>query len=337
MKRGKADPSQCCEGSVAKDDRYRFRLLAPYRDRLADMIEAESPPVSRLVRQARDWQLQGQAAEEAAEEANGDGKTKRQPRTALPLGIVTGDCLEVLPKLPAAIAEHFFADPPYNIGVDYGKGKKADKLPDDEYVGWCADWIAEGVRLLKPAGTFWLMCGDEYADYLALELRKAGLHRRAWIKWYETFGVCNSAKTNFNRCSRHLFYCVKNPSRFTFDYRPVSRLSDRKTKYKDRRVRPGGKVWDDVWPIPRLQGTSKERVWGVPTQLPLALVEAVVLSSSNVGNLVIDPFCGSGTTAVAALRHKRRFLGCEENPEYVEAARRRLKKEGLADRAAEVR
>jgi len=316
---------------VSKDDRYKFRLLAHYRDELARMVEAEMPTVSRLLRAAGDLRHRDESAEEEVAApvdvgTPGDGASRGE-RKRLLTGIVTGDCLDVLPTLPAACAHDIFADPPYNIGVDYGQGAKADRLPDHEYVAWCGRWIAECARLLKPAGSLWLLCGDEYADYLGLELRHAGLHRRAWIKWYETFGVCNSAKTNFSRCSRHLFYCVKNPRRFVFNPDPVSRDSDRKAKYQDRRAQPGGKVWDDVWPIPRLQGTSKERLWGVPTQLPLALVEAVVLCSSNPGNLVIDPFCGSGTAGVAALRHGRRFLGVEENPDYAKAARRRLKKE----------
>jgi site-specific DNA-methyltransferase (adenine-specific) len=239
--------------------------------------------------------------------------------------VVTGDCLEELPKLPAGGFPLIVADLPYNVGVDYGDGPEADLIPEHQFVAWCRDWVAACRRVLAADGSMWVLIGDEYADHMGLILRGAGLHRRAWVKWYETFGVCNSSHTNFSRCSRHLFYCVKNPKRFTFNAEAVSRPSDRQTKYKDKRADPAGKVWDDVWMIPRLQGTSKERVPGFPTQLPLALLTPIVLSTSQPDDLVLDPFCGSGTTGEAALRHGRKFLGVEKNPEFARLARLRLK------------
>ena len=102
-----------------------------------------------------------------------------------------------------------FADPPYNIGIDYGRGSKADSLPEAVYLTWCQEWLNACLRLLTDDGSLWVMINDEYADHFGLLLRKTGLHRRAWIKWYETFGV--NCTNNFNRCSRHIFYCVKTP------------------------------------------------------------------------------------------------------------------------------
>src|SRR5262249_27918514 len=150
-----------------------------------------------------------------------------------------------------------FADPPYNVGVDYGDGAKADRLPDEQYLGWCRQWMKACADLLAPDGSLWVLIGDEYADHFGLLLRQAGLHRRSWIKCYERFGV-NQAN-NFNRCSRHLFYCLKDPRRFAFNADAVTRPSDRQTKYGDQRADPGGKIWDDVWEIPRLVGTANER------------------------------------------------------------------------------
>lgn len=239
--------------------------------------------------------------------------------------IIAGDCLEELAKLDAGSAGLCFADPPYNVGIDYGDGEAADRLPDDAYLAWCRSWFDQVRRVLAGDGAFWLLCGYEYADLLAVELRRAGFHRRSWLTWYETFGVCNSSRSNFSRTSRPLFYCVKDPRRFCWNADAVSRPSDRQTKYDDARADPAGKVWDDVWQIPRVAGTFGERVPGFPTQLPLALLLPVIGATSDPGDLVLDPFNGSGTTGEAAIRLGRRYLGIEKQPEFARLALQRLK------------
>jgi site-specific DNA-methyltransferase (adenine-specific) len=215
-----------------------------------------------------------------------------------------------------------FADPPYNIGIDYGQGAKADCLPERRYLAWCEQWMNACARALTDDGSLWVMINDEYADHFGMLLRKTGLQRRAWIKWYETFGV-NCTK-NFNRCSRHIFYCVKNPRRFVFNADAVSRPSDRQLKYADKRAVPHGKLWDNVWCIPRLVENSRERLPDFPTQLPLDLLRAIVGCASNPGDLVCDPFSGSGTTGVACLELGRRYVGIERNDSYGEQSQRRI-------------
>jgi site-specific DNA-methyltransferase (adenine-specific) len=240
-----------------------------------------------------------------------------------PWEIIQGRCIETLAIRKLGCVDLIFADPPYNIGIDYGDGEQCDRLPDHAFLAWCGEWIDLCVKALSPSGSFWLLINDEYADLLGCQLRLAGLHRRSWIKWYETFGV--NCANNFNRCSRHLFYCVKNPRRFTFNAEAVNRLSDRQTKYGDKRADPAGKIWDDVWVIPRLVGTSKERIPGFPTQLPLALLRPIIGCSSDPGDLVLDPFCGSATTGVAAVELGRRFVGIEKQEKFVELANSRLR------------
>jgi site-specific DNA-methyltransferase (adenine-specific) len=121
---------------------------------------------------------------------------------------------------------------------------------------------------------------------------------------------------------------VKDPERFVFHESAVLRLSDRQVKYADRRAHPGGKLWDSVWginpPIPRLVANSHERLPGFPTQLPLALLNAVVGCASDPGDLVCDPFSGSATTGEAAIRLGRRYLGFEQSPVFAERSRQRL-------------
>lgn len=234
--------------------------------------------------------------------------------------ILLGDCLDELPKLKDV--RLLFADPPYNIGIDYGNGKEADSLPREEYLAWCEQWIAESANCLAKDGSLWLMVPDDHAEYFAVMLNDVGLHRRAWIKWYETFGT--NCSNNFNRTSRHIFYYVADPKRFVFNADAVNRPSDRQTKYNDKRAVSGGKIWDDVWQIPRVTGTSKERMPDFPTQLPLEMLLAIVGCASEPGDLIGDPFAGSGTTGVAAKQLKRRFVGVEKEESFWEKASVRL-------------
>jgi len=236
--------------------------------------------------------------------------------------IIAGDCIAELARLEPATARLIFADPPYNIGVDYGAGAAADRLPDADYLTWCTRWMEAAVRVLTPDGSLWVMINDEYAAEFAGALKGLGLTIRNWIKWYETFGV-NCAR-KFNRCSRHIFYCVRDAQHFVFNPEAVSRPSDRQAKYADGRADPGGKLWDDVWIIPRLVGTAAERIPDFPTQIPLAITRAIVGCTSQPGDLVIDPFSGSASTGVAAVELGRRYLGIERNAQYCELSRLRL-------------
>jgi site-specific DNA-methyltransferase (adenine-specific) len=240
--------------------------------------------------------------------------------------LYTGDCVFGLRSLPDGYAHLLFADSPYNCGINYGLGPKADLLPKAEYLSWCKQWMTEAYRVCHQCGQFWVLISDEWADHFGLMLTEVGFHRRQWLIWYESFGV-NQGK-GFNRCSRHLFWMVKNPSAFTFNESAVLRPSDRSAKYGDKRAQPGGKTWDSVWgvnpPIPRLVENAKERLPQFPTQLPLALLEPIVLVGSNPGERVIDLFTGSAALGEAAITHHREYLGYECNPTYAVHARNRL-------------
>jgi DNA modification methylase len=236
--------------------------------------------------------------------------------------ITTGDCIEQLAAMPRGSVNLVVADPPYNIGIDYGDGERADRLPDAAYIEWLREWIMAAVQTLADDGAMWVICGQEYAGDHQIAMRDAGLHWRNTVTWVETFGV--NCRRKFSRTSRPMFYFTKHPRRFTFNIDALTTPSARQTKYRDKRAAAGGKVFDDVWTISRVCGTFRERVAGVPTQLPMSLVSRVVRGLSRPGDLVVDPFAGSGTTGVVCVRHGHRFHGIELRPSFAEIARERI-------------
>jgi adenine-specific DNA-methyltransferase len=232
--------------------------------------------------------------------------------------ILIGDCLDVLRSLERESVNLVVTDPPYNIGIDYGFGKKADRRGD--YWAWCRKWIYLCNRVLRPDGSLWIISGQEHGAEIDLSLQLEGLTVRNRITWHETFGVYCHGK--FGRCSRPIFYAVKGKG-FTFNREAVTVPSARQTKYGDRRAAPGGKIMSDVWQINRVCGTFRERVKGVPTQLPEELVRRIVGVSSNPGDTVLDPFAGSGTISSVSAALGRKAIGIELNPEYAAIAESR--------------
>jgi DNA modification methylase len=233
-----------------------------------------------------------------------------------------------------------FADPPFNIGYEYDVYD--DRQSREAYLSWTEKWLAAVKRVLAPTGSFYVAIGDEYAAELKVRLDAQGLVMRNWIIWHYTFGVY--CKRKFNRSHAHIFYYVADGKRFTFNASAVRVPSARQTTYADRRANPAGKMPDDTWVlrpqeeascfnpesdswyVPRVCGTFKERT-GHPCQMPEAVLERIIRVSSNPGDLVLDPFAGSGTTLATARKLGRRYLGVELSEEYAQAIRRRLEQQ----------
>lgn len=272
--------------------------------------------------------------------------------------VVSGDCLATMADWPADGVDLVFADPPYNIGYTYDTYD--DNKAEEEYVAWTEAWIDACARLLKPSGSLYILIGDEYAAEARLHLKKlerqGALVQRNWIVWHYTFG--QNCQMKFNRSHAHLFYCVgaaaagkkqitKDPL-FTFNRAEVAVPSARQTTYGDKRANSRGKLPDDTWYlrpqdvekegieryfapeedtwyVSRLCGTFNERTGWHPCQLPESLLERIVRVSSNPGDLVFDPFVGSGTTLAVARRLDRHFLGCELSADYAERALERIR------------
>jgi site-specific DNA-methyltransferase (adenine-specific) len=263
-----------------------------------------------------------------------------------------GDCLGGLADCPEGVVDLAFADPPFNIGYDYDVYD--DRRAAEHYLDWTRRWGAAVCRVLKPEGSFWLAIGDEYAAELKIIFQsELGFTCRSWVIWYYTFGVHCTKK--FSRSHAHLFHFVRNPRRFTFNADAIKVPSARQLVYADARADARGRVPDDTWILrpqdvpdgfraeedtwyfPRVAGTFKERTGWHGCQMPEQLLGRIVRVSSNPGDLVLDPFAGSGTTLVAAKKLARRWLGFELSANYHAQGEARLAAaaEGQALRGAE--
>lgn len=234
--------------------------------------------------------------------------------------IICRDCIEVLGKVGEPFADLIFADPPFNIGYKYDQYH--DEVAGDKYVAWTKDWMSVCKKVLKPAGSFYIAIGDDYAAYVKIIADELGLVMRNWIIWHYTFG--QQTKSKFARAHTHIFYFANDQKNFTFNDGVVRIISDRQKIYADSRANPAGKMPDDVWDeYPRLCGSFDERT-NFPCQMPESLLARIIRASSNKGDWVLDPFCGSGTTVVVAQKLKRKFTGIEISREYVHGALERL-------------
>src|SRR5947209_5444659 len=260
--------------------------------------------------------------------------------------ILQGDCLALLAELPEACVDLAFADPPFNIGYEYDVYD--DRKARADYLAWTETWLAAVRRVLKPAGSFYVAIGDEYAAEIKVRLDGLGLTLRNWIIWHYTFGV--HCQKKFTRSHAHIFYYTADPKRFTFNADSVRVPSARQTTYADRRANPKGRVPDDTWVlrpqeddrffvgeadtwyVSRVCGTFKERT-GHPCQMPEGVLERIIRVATDPGDLVLDPFAGSGTTLAAAKRLGRRYLGIELSAEYAGRIRERLARVPVAESA----
>lgn len=266
---------------------------------------------------------------------NGDGMPEANQ-------IISGDSIQLLNDGPEGWVDLVFADPPFNIGYLYHGYD--DHRSDDEYLAFSKDWMSAVHRALKPNGSFYLAIGDEFAaDLAVIARRQVGFHLRNWIIWHYTFG--QQPKNKFARSHTHILYFTKDAKNFTFNPDDVRVASARQTTYKDARANPKGKLPDDVWflrpqvaaeetamfapdgdtwNVSRVCGTFKEREGWHGCQMPMAVLDRVIRASSNPGDVVLDPFNGSGTTVVSAALLGRKYVGIDQSEEYVGYARKRL-------------
>lgn len=226
-----------------------------------------------------------------------------------------GDALEVLKKMDSESVDLLIADPPYNLNKDYGN--KSDSQSFDEYIKFTEAWTKETVRVLKPTGTMYIFMGFRFISYLYQILeQKNKLKFVNWICWYYTQGI--GKKKGFSPRHDDILMFTKT-EKYTFNLDDV-RIPQ---KYYRSRNNMRGANPGDVWEYSHIhycQGNRQKH----PTQKPEGLIERMVLASSNLGDFVIDPFSGSGTTLRVCQQLKRDCVGIELNEEYVQMTKERL-------------
>ena len=254
----------------------------------------------------------------------------RQPTPGAPFQdrVLVGDCLEVLAQLPAASVDLVFADPPYNLQLERDLRRPNDTLVDGvdedwdkfasfaDYDRFSRAWLAECRRALKPDGAIWVIGSYHNIFRVGAVLQDLGFWIQNDIIWRKTNPMPNFRGRRFTNAHETLIWAARDAkSRATFNYEAMKALND------DLQMRS-----DWLFPIcsgpERLKDAAGRKVH--PTQKPEALLHRLLLASTNPGDLVLDPFFGTGTTGAVARRVGRRWLGIERNPAYAAAARDRI-------------
>jgi site-specific DNA-methyltransferase (adenine-specific) len=241
--------------------------------------------------------------------------------------IIYADALEALKTLPDNSVDLIFADPPYNIGKNFnGKIEKWDT--EESYLEWCYEWLDLCVQKLKPNGSFYVMTATQFMPYFDIHLRKklTILSRLVWS--YDSSGV--QAKKYYGSMYEPILFCVKDKNNYTFNTNDilVEAKTGAKRKLIDYRkavptVYNSEKVPGNVWEFSRVRYRMDEYE-NHPTQKPISLLERIIKASSNVGDLVLDPFSGTFTTCYVAKELNRNSIGIELQDEYVKIGLRRL-------------
>jgi DNA modification methylase len=227
-----------------------------------------------------------------------------------------GDCLEVMRTLPEQSVDLIIADPPYNLGKDYGNG--SDSREREQYLAFTRAWLAEADRLLKPHGTIYVFMGFRYISRLYIILEdEFAYHFNGWVAWHYTQGM-GRTKGFSPRHDDILYFSKSNQFIFNLDDVRIPQ------KYYRSRNNMRGANPGDVWEFSHVHYCQESRT-GHPTQKPEGLVERMVLASSNVNDCILDPFAGSGTTLRVCQHLDRKSIGIELNSEYAALIDRRLK------------
>jgi len=244
-----------------------------------------------------------------------------------------GDCLEVLGGLSRESLQLIVTFPPYNIGKEYEK-----KINLDSYIEQQAQVIKECVRILHPKGSICWQVGN-YIDrgsiipidtILYPIFSGFGLRMRNRIIWHFEHGL--HCKRRFSGRYETIMWFTKSDD-YTFNLDPVRvpQKYPNKKHYKGPKVgeflcNPLGKNPGDLWAIPNVKNNHVEKTEH-PCQYPVELVERLILSLTNEGDWVLDPFLGTGTSVIAAIRHSRKAIGVEMAPKYFEIAKERVQQE----------
>lgn len=250
------------------------------------------------------------------------------PAPPLPLDrIIHGDCLDVLARLPERSVDLVFADPPYNLQLNQELWRpnqtKVDAVDDSwdqfeslaAYDAFTRDWLLACRRVLKDTGSLWVIGSYHNIYRVGAILMDLGYWILNDVVWIKTNPMPNFKGTRFTNAHETLIWAQKQRGeKYTFNYHVMKALN-------------GGKQMRSDWVIPICTGAERIRLNGEkahPTQKPEALLYRVILSSTNPGDVVLDPFFGTGTTGAVAKRLHRHWIGVERDADYVRVAEARI-------------
>jgi site-specific DNA-methyltransferase (adenine-specific) len=242
--------------------------------------------------------------------------------------IYTGDCVELMKRIDAESIDLIVADPPYNLGKDFGNDSDIWGSVDD-WLAWSKEWLSECKRVLKNSGSIFVYGIHRYICYVQCYLYEIGLHYGRQIIWHYENGWSQYTRAPastyesilwFTKTDAYTYHTIREP------YKSTDRLRYKVTKNgKTWKPNPLGRRGGDIWHIPTLAGRrfAAEKV-NHPTQKPLKLCDRIVVHFSNPGDLILVPFAGSGSECVSAKMNRRDFIGFEINPHHVRTAEVRL-------------
>src|SRR5579863_1913942 len=239
------------------------------------------------------------------------------------LRLYQGDCLEILAALPPNSVDLIFADPPYflsNVGITCHAGKMVSvnkgswdvsQGPDANHAFNTA-WLAAAQRLLKPNGSIWVSGTAHVIHSVGFAMQQLGFKLLNDISWVKPNPPPNLSCRYFTHATETIIWAAKNAkSRHTFNYKLMKETNR-------------GKQMKSVWTDIRTPESWEKKFGKHPTQKPVALLERILLASTNEGDLVLDPFSGSATTLLVAFRLRRHALGCELSAEFLNLSLRRI-------------
>ncbi len=318
---------------VALIDNHEATLKKFYKERGRIRLQPANKNMEPLIfRNGRDISIQGIVLDVISEETPStvtfpETKTEYKQYKKIPLNeILCGDSIEEMRKLPADSIDMTFADPPFNLNKKYGSYK--DKKAAEDYIKWCEQWLTEMVRITKPTGSILVHNIPKWLIYYANHLNKIAVFKH-WIAWDSMSTPLG--KTLLPAHYGILFY-TKLPKGFKFHElrAPHKKCRSCGKMIKDyggkkSQIHPHGTLLSDVWAdIHRIRHNARRDAH--PCQLPEPLLERLILMTTDEGDVVLDPFVGAGTTALAAKRLGRNYIGIDIDPKYKKIVADKLKK-----------
>ncbi len=252
--------------------------------------------------------------------------------------IYNNDCISILEdrkKIKKNSIQVIFADPPYNLS---GNGMKLvgnttggdwamvnedwDKMGESEFINFTNDWVKSCASILKPNGSIFIACSYHNIGESIMSLKANGLEVKNIITWNKSNAMPNLTRRVLTHTTEFVIWAVKGKG-WVFNYEVLKELNP--NRQKDGRL----KQMRDIWTMPLVQG--KERLRDEdgkkalhPTQKPEEMLKRIILGFSNAGDIILDPFSGSGTTPYIAKKYNRKFIAIEKEKKYFEAIKQRL-------------